>query len=120
MANKIETGRYLELEFVQGGLNVRLTEEGRSELADLRASKPRATDDAIFVDLFEDFAGNGWQLIDPSTMGLTACRLGISPDTANDQFNVETVYWHERYAVEDAIEELAAGELFLMLAGREP
>lgn len=120
MANKIDTGRYLELEFAKGGLTVRLTEEGRNELADIRASKPRATDDELFAELFEDFAANGWQLIDPSTIGLTGCRIGISPDTGNDPDNVETVYWHERYAVEDAIEQLAAGELFLMLAGREP
>ena len=109
-------GRYLKLKDDTWAMTVTLTDEGRRELAELKERYPEWRDHDFFAHLFEDFTAHGWQLVDPSQLGMTACQLGISPDTANDADNVELCYWHESYAVEDAVEELQTGALHLRKA----
>lgn len=96
-------GRYLTLKPEGNGLVVTLTEEGREELADRKVEPDFAT----FFNLFEDFAGNGWSTPSAEELGaLTSCEIIIAWD--------DEVYWHERYQIEDAIEELLNGRLFLL------
>lgn len=113
-------GRYLELEPRANGLIVRLTDEGREAVADFdQDSDERAIDYRLFADLFEDFRCNSdWEMLGPEQIGaLTDCQIILSPevvyDDDGDVVECETVYWHERYAIEDAIAALQAGELFL-------
>lgn len=115
-ASTSETRRYLKLKDDTWAMTVTLTEQGRTKLAELRALHPKWREHQFFAALFEDFTEHGWQLIDPSEVGMTASRIGIVPDTANDKFNIEVCYWHEAYAVEDAIEELMTGALHLRKA----
>ncbi len=112
------TGRYLTLTPKPGGMDVSLTLAGVEELAD-NWEKP---DFSAFAVLFEDFAANGWTMLSPEDIGaLTSCQIIISWDVEMDShgfiYHVGDTYWHERYQVEDAIEQLLAGELFLQKAG---
>lgn len=110
-------GRYLTATCVAGGLELRLTAEGWEEVAS--REKKSTPDHILFYALFEDFLGNGWSSLDAAQIGaLTSCQIILSPDaTFDDEGNIATldvIYWHERYQVEDAIEALKRGKLFLI------
>lgn len=109
-------GRYLVCFEQPNGLLFMLLPEGREYLADANRDRP---DFDLFADLFEDFAGNGWSMFQPQDIGaLTDCRIIISPDAEfddnGDVVDAGQVFWHERYQLDDAIEELLAGDLFLL------
>jgi hypothetical protein len=98
-------GQNLTLEPKKNGIVITLTTEGREALVD----RPDQPDFATFYDLFEDLAGNGWSTPSAAEVGgLTGCELFIQWE--------DDIYWHERYQVEDAIEKLLEGELFLLKA----
>lgn len=48
----------------------------------------------------------GWKRCDPSTIGLTACKQGVINVKDNH------VYWHDRYALEDAHKAFNQGSVF--------
>jgi hypothetical protein len=110
----IDTGAYVTFEETPKGLIVELTPEGREELAE----REPGIDHHVFVDLIEDFLGNGWTLIRPEEIGaLTACEVILSPDAEHDDHGnlvaCETVFWHANYQVEDLIEALLEGPVTL-------
>lgn len=112
-------GRYLTLEPVSNGINVRLTPEGVEELQ----NEKDVPDSSRFAELFDDFAGNGWSMVTAEQVGgLTGCEIIIAWDAVFDENNYyiteycDALYWHERYAIEDAIEKLREGCLFLLKA----
>lgn len=108
-------GRYLTIRESKVGIYITLTEDGREYVADWYHEQP---DFSLFADLFDDFAGNGWAML--NDIGLTSCQIIISPDAEYDEEGVfvdaDNVYWHERYQIEDAIEQLLQGDLFLLRA----
>jgi hypothetical protein len=108
-------GRYLNLEVKPNGLLLTLTPEGREELEE------KENHANIFPDLFEDYAANGWTMLQPEQIGaLTSSDIIISPDAQTnddgDINSVDTVYWHERYQIDDPIEKLLGEGLFLLKA----
>jgi hypothetical protein len=117
---RIRQWQYVYCQLELNGLRLRLTNEGREELAD-----PQDKDDTSrFYDLVEDMLGNGWTSLDPEQIGaLTSSSIILSPNVelddngfpkANSKF---TVYWHERYQIELACEALQSPSgLFLQLA----
>lgn len=111
-------GKYLILEVVPSGLNITLNPDGIEELQDRKDE----TDSQTFFTLFEDFTANGWMSLGAEQIGaLTSSEIIISPDAETDDHGNlvstdTTIYWHERYQVEDAIEALLAGRLFLLKA----
>jgi hypothetical protein len=99
-------GNYLALDFKENGVRVTLTPMGSDKIKELKEEHPEMLDHQLFAELFTDF---GFHLVDPSYLGLTSCQLGFTDDS--------DLWWHERYAVEDAIEVLQEdGGLFLQLA----
>lgn len=111
-------GRYLNLEEVKGGLKVTLTPEGYEELEG--QDWENQDTDILFTDLFEDYWTNGWTMLQPEQIGaLTSCGLITSPDVEMDDdgevVSADTVYWHERYQVEDPIAELLSKKGYLFL-----
>lgn len=105
--------RNVTVEFCNNGIRLRLTDEGREELASMREnSLPTYLNiDSWVIDLTEDMWTNGWGTFDPSQHGLTSATIGlISPEGV--------CYWHERYAVENAVEALESSKgLFLLNGG---
>ena len=60
-------------------------------------------DDQTLYELMEDFLTNGWQNVPPEDIGaLTSAPIFEAPDGR--------IYWHERYQVESAAEELLLGK----------
>lgn len=123
---KTHHGRYADLIEDKHGLTIKLTEEGHEELYVLlerHTSSP--TPSAIWYDwdfvyeLLEDFTCNGWSWLHPEDIGaLTDCRLILSDDaTTEDDGSVTvcgSVWWHERYQIESAVEVLGqTGQLWL-------
>lgn len=97
-----------------GDLQICLTEEGKAHEDDWRGK----TSDESLWNLTEDLVGNGkmgW--LQPEEIGaLTdAPILALGIVSRNDKGELEagpSVYWHERYQVDDPIEEmLTAGEV---------
>jgi len=61
------------------------------------------SDDTVLYELLEDHLTNGWQQLDPADIGaLTSAPILEAPDGR--------VYWHERYQIEAAGEELLLGK----------
>lgn len=101
-------GEYLALEPTSYGLTVRLTDAGKLALLNLPPDDPEYV---RFAELFDDFAANGWNMLAAFELGaLTGCEIIISPDAQRDDCgnleSVDTVFWHERYQIEDAVAEL--------------
>ena len=60
-------------------------------------------DDQTLYELMDDFLSNGWQNVDPEEISaLTDAPIFEAPDGR--------IYWHERYQVESAAEELVLGK----------
>ena len=60
-------------------------------------------DDQTLYELMGDFLSNGWQNVDPEEISaLTDAPIFEAPDGR--------IYWHERYQVESAAEELVLGK----------
>lgn len=61
--------------------------------------------------LLNERDGGGWARFYPNKEGLTSCRQGVRNKKA------DVVYWHERYAVEDAAKEFnTTGKVFYSAA----
>ncbi len=117
---------YLEVEIVPNGLWLRLTNEGRQELANM---SDNLTDTQ---KLFELLSGpntsgmlqNGWHSLTAEQVGgLTGCEIILADDVAFDDLGevvaLGATYWHERYAIESptaALESCPSGGLFLLKA----
>lgn len=52
--------------------------------------------------------GGGWVRCRPEKMGLTDCRQGVMNRKSG------TVYWHERYQIEDAHKAFNGGQVFYL------
>lgn len=104
-----------------GDLVWSLTDEGRDELADLRASHPEMTDDRLFSELAEDFLANGWETIPPEDVGAMTDATIISDECErSDTGEVERVgraWWDANYAVRSTIGELGNGRTVVWPAG---
>jgi hypothetical protein len=62
----------------------------------------------------DDHKAGTWRRFNPSKVGLTSCREGLHNAREGP---AEIVYWHERYAVENAAEEFnKTGHVFYMRA----
>ena len=72
-------------------------------------------------DALEDHLCNGWEIIAPADVGALTDGLLITDDAERDDqgalVRVGTVYWDERYQIEDALEELQAGRAVEFRAG---
>ena len=115
-------GRYATLVEGENGLTIKLNDAGKEELAENAQNHPDWTDVSHVVELLEDFTGNGWQWLNAEDIGaLTGCELILTDDgTIEDNGKVTvhgSIWWHERYAVENASEELQErGEVFFLKA----
>jgi hypothetical protein len=92
-----------------GDLEIRLTAEGREELAELH---PMDRGDQVFFDLCEYHLCNGWDLISPEDIGaftvnpymLSDERVYGDPD--GDLVAVGTVYYFDAYAIRSPLDDL--------------
>jgi hypothetical protein len=61
--------------------------------------------------LLNERDGGGWTRFYPDRVGLTSCRQGVQ----NKKLGI--MYWHERYAIEDAAQEFNKfGKIYYMAA----
>lgn len=100
-----DEGLWLRLVYLpNGNLDVQATQELKNEFA--------ANEDWVptIYELFEDFTANGWEWIRPVDIGaLTDGDIITDPDGH--------IFWHERYQIEDPVEELKTAGHYTMLAG---
>ena len=78
------------------------------EIKDIAENTGNARPD--IYDLMEDFLQNGWETVNPEDIGALTSGELISDPNGN-------VYWHERYQIEDMVEELQKGQTVLMQYG---
>ena len=78
------------------------------EIKDIAANTNHEYPD--IYDLMEDFLQNGWETVNPEDIGALTSGELISDPNGN-------VYWHERYQIEDMVEELQKGQTVLMQYG---
>lgn len=108
----------------KSGCYITLTDYGREILAEQKRWHPEYLDHDLFAELVtqdDELRKNGWELFNPSEHGLTDSKVGLMCHRmqCEDDARGAYLYWHERYAVEDAIKVLKHRGLFLMFAGRE-
>jgi hypothetical protein len=109
----LRKGRYLNLK--QQGYNLLLvpTAEGRREARRLLGT---VSSDRALVDLLEDHLGNGWDILAPEEIGaLTEAPIIAESDEIfrNDRNEVVLagkIYYFDKYAILDEIEEFAKGK----------
>ena len=111
----MESRRYLTLEKRPDGAILRLEPEA---LEEIRWYKDSWSSFHLFIHLFEDFTANGWYMLTPEDIGaLTGCDIIVSDDVTMDDRGIVThlgdTYWHANYQVQNPIEALLEGELFL-------
>ena len=101
---------YVTLTKTGRALRLTLTPEGREELqARVDAGQSIDTDTTLY-DLLEDHLCNGWDWIRPEEIGaLTSAPILSDECSRNDEGEITSigaVYWHERYQIESATNEL--------------
>jgi hypothetical protein len=110
----LSKGRYINLR--QQGYNLRLvpTKEGRREARHLM-NRGVGSDRAL-IELLEDHLGNGWDILAPEEIGaLTEAPIVAESDEIfrNDRNEVVLagkIYYFDKYAILDEIEEFAKGK----------
>ena len=120
--SRLIDGYYLTADLNDAGdLVWSLTDEGRTELADLRESHPDAGDDWLFFELAEDFLANGWEAIPPEDVGALTDATIISDECertdAGDVVRVGRAWWDANYAVRSTVGELENGNTVVWPAG---
>jgi hypothetical protein len=113
---------YVEMVKEEDGLRIRLTDDGREFLNDLRDADGwcKGTD-AIFCELLECELGNGWDMISPEEISALTSANIISDECVRDDHGSITslgvVYWFPDYAIRSEIDDLLdSGEAFLPAA----
>jgi hypothetical protein len=122
---KTHEGRYADLVEGKNGLTIKLNNEGREELEHNKKHQNGWNDIHHVAELLEDFTCNGWQWLRAEDIGaLTGCELILTNDATIEDNGAVTVHgsiwWHERYAIESASEQLDKyGEVFFLKAVEE-
>jgi len=103
---------YVDLVETPHFLSIRLLPAGREELLDQRLEDGNGWKHGtvyVFMNLIEDWLCNGWQWVEPETIGaLTAAPILRSP--------MGKLYWFPDYAITCELEEiLAKGEVLFRL-----
>ncbi len=101
---------YVSLTKTGRALRLALTPEGREELQARVDDGQSIAADSTLYDLLDDHLCNGWDWVRPEEIGaLTSAPILSDECSRDDQGAIETVgvvYWHERYQVESAADEL--------------
>ena len=105
-------GLYVTAVYSKGGITLKPTPELLNEVAENKADvgKGFVEWNPQLHDLLEDFTGNGWEWVNPEDIGALTSGEIISDPGGN-------VYWHERYQIEDMVEELVSGKNVWMQYG---
>jgi len=108
-----DTGYYVKVTYTQYGIELSPTETLLKEVAEESAEgyefAPSQSLNNIW-ELMEDFFTNGWEEVRPEDVGaLTDGELFADPNG--------NVYWHERYQIEDMVDELRKGNTVSMQYG---
>ncbi len=102
-----DEGFNVKVTYVKGGIKLTATP---SLLEDVQGLGEQIDKPSIF-EIMEDFFTNGWEEIRPEDIGALTSGEIFSDANGN-------VYWHERYQIEDMVEELMNGnEVFMQYGG---
>ena len=100
-----DKGFYVTVSYVKGGIKLKAT----PEIANIAENTNHERPD--MHDLMEDFLQNGWEEVHPEDIGALTSGEIVSDSNGN-------IYWHERYQIEDMVEELQQGnEVFMQYGG---
>ena len=103
--NEEDAGFYVTIHYVKGGIKIKATTNIANIKENTNTEYPRIR------ELMEDFLNNGWEEVRPETVGALTSGEIISTPNGN-------LYWHERYQIEDMLEELQQGnEVFMQYGG---
>jgi hypothetical protein len=111
--SRTQTGRLVDFEVYPNRLVIRLTEQGKEEVAGWSEEGSRG-DIGDFIDLCEDQLTNGWREVLPSQVGdlrddehLTFSDDYTFPDeNRDDVMIVGTAYHFDRYAIDGYMETI--------------
>lgn len=104
-----DKGTYVDVIYQKGGIKLKPTEQLKKEIAEGGPQDVQTY--ASIWELMEDFFTNGWENVAPEDIGaLTSGEIFSDPNG--------NLYWHERYQIEDMLEELKQGnEVFMQYGG---
>ena len=102
-----DEGFNVKVTYVKGGIKLTATP---SLLEDVQGLGEQIDKPSIF-EVMEDFFTSGWEEVRPEDIGVLTSGEIFSDPNGN-------VYWHERYQIEDMVEELMNGnEVFMQYGG---
>lgn len=129
---RVESGYYVRLALQENGdliatINRGKRREARREIAEAKINS-RYTDDRMFQEFIQDFIDNGdLQFItdeDKEHYGmLTGCELILAEDAdvldCGHAIIHGRIWWHDRYALDDAIESLLSKDGLRLAKGAD-